>query len=535
MDSDKKWDDDRDRAGKQVLPQGQHNQKMQQDHFFSGLANRNLDHILTNIVSHLPGRDVRSCLWTCRALRHAAMSNREAMNREAELRFELKPRRVSDEFEADLDDDMTKRHFSDRFLVFKASNTHDSEVDNIMENVDLKVLAPKTISGFGGQSWRDKIEQIVGFPHLSFCLLDAGDLVLVNNSSNIPTDCCLIRLDDKEENGGKIIDKWNHLDMVPNINNDLLEKTATGYYVPIYGQRCRRGNMIFYVYAALLKKEATPGLLHEFYCFALMVDLEEDKVLWKKMVGTTEWDDGKPFVTDQFCGFLACKDYDRKRVRKFDIKTGMEIEPEELLWLNDEMEVASGNDAVALITGSKHHEPFNFFCHMVDGNYGLTTRYHGLVVPNDGSKDFLDMEIGVLPTYFDTLSNRFSLFNRTLAMCNSHVAGDNRAATTCFAFWNLEEPIKRAVKYGIPNYMTGESFHIVKDVNVDLVMARVVWLDGFINIGPSLSGNVWFLLSSENYRREGDTRKKVWHTMHAVNINRSVATLLTHGHNLSEK
>ncbi len=71
--------------------QGQQEQQ-EQEHFFSGLANRNLKHVLSNILSYLPAQDIRSCLWTCRTLRQAVRNDRAALNRETAHAFwQMKP------------------------------------------------------------------------------------------------------------------------------------------------------------------------------------------------------------------------------------------------------------------------------------------------------------------------------------------------------------------------------------------------------------------------------------------------------------
>ncbi len=531
------------------------------------------------MVSYLPGKDVRGCLWTCRALREAAISNREAMDRETELAFQLRPRKVSSKFETDFREwreafyETQSQPNSGSYIVAfyltqRAEDTADGEVDNVMEKIHLEVptkifcISPELKFG---SDWEDRILRIVGFNDQPWLRMYHGDLVIVEkrhnssnpaeDGSNMTTEGWLIRLDDEKEDGGKIIDKWDYLDLVDTEDDRLRKKDYCKSYLE--GSSCRRGNRVLCAFWKTLdyrtESHKKAQLEHPdpsdtfWYLFLVMVDLEEDKVLWKKKAGYDyDWDTRKLYFTDKICGFFRYQhdcDPDPKILRRFDVETGTELrESVELFFAVQEMELASGNDLLALITEPKHYNchdvQFNLVCQTLDVvDTGSTLSYKCLTVPADAPNN---SEIGVLPDLDESLGTCFALFgDRVLVMCDTHVGGDrvrNRTARVCFAFWDLEETKSRSVKIGVcysENF--DENDQVVfnyKDVEADLVMARLVWLDGFENIGPSLTGNIWLLLSSE-VRKGKDNHRQVWQTVHAVDLNRSVGALwnLSRRHN----
>ncbi len=551
--------------------------KPEQDHVFSGLTNRNLDHILSKIVSYLPGKDVRSCLWTCRALRHAALSNREAMDRETELRFELKPRKVSDKFETGFEKWEKRLHgdkpnkYVEKFgfekaLTVEARGLRDKEAGSLMDKMNLKMLSlsedfESLVPKFG-TDWKDRICRIVGIrnshlhapilmdPSHLFTPMGVGDLVMVEtlgegwgfDGSKRITKCYIVRLDDKEESGGKIIDQWNGVDILDeeDRNDYCLLNRPYGYLYDsdLQGMSCRRENLVFYVYSKKCDYYFNcPSEGPNEFIFALMVDLEKNKVLWKKDVWSLQgWRDHvdieNVFITDKICGFFQGVKLKSMRPRRFDLETGAEMSPWKLdepekCWIST-MKVVSGNKVVAFLTSNNEYKPdyesFNLLCHMFDVQTTLVRR-HCLAIPEDEIPEDLDSHgVGFSMAYVKDNADWFHLFgDSVLAMCDNHVRSENcvdRTARVCFAFWNLDEPIRK-VKVGVP--LERESLRVYIEEEADLIMAKLVWLDGFINIGPSLTGNVWFLLSSEVESRCG--RKRIWHNVHAVNLNRSVGAL----------
>ncbi len=139
--------------------QEQHQGPQEQEHFFSGLANRNLKLVLSNILSYLPVKDIRSCLWTCRTLRQAVRDDRAALNRETAHAFwqikpdaeqkekhenviRIKPWRASEEFMGKVkaryepDKDKAEKVYdgNEGCLARRANSVWDWEADRVIKD-----------------------------------------------------------------------------------------------------------------------------------------------------------------------------------------------------------------------------------------------------------------------------------------------------------------------------------------------------------------------------------------------------------------
>ncbi len=153
-DGGQQGQEQRQGQGQQEQPE----QKEEQEHFFSGLANRNLKHVLSNILSYLPAEDIRTCLWSCRTLRQAVRNDRAALNRETAYAFwqikpdpkrkekdenviGMKPWRASKEFmgkvkaryEPDKDKAEKVHDGNEGSLARRANSVWDWEADKVIE------------------------------------------------------------------------------------------------------------------------------------------------------------------------------------------------------------------------------------------------------------------------------------------------------------------------------------------------------------------------------------------------------------------
>ncbi len=553
-------------------------QEPQQDHFFSALADRNLDHVLGKIVSYLPGGDVRSCLWTCRVLRHAAMSNRKAMKRECDAfgcqRFLdlpqtdlLKPKKVLDPFSTYWLDECS--------LIKKLGETTEREAGDILEKVVRKetVGKPEKVKspiGYSfGPDYEDQLVTSLGFGDKKDWVLtpiEMGDLIMLERKydgkeSTKTTECWLIRMDSE---GGRILDKWDYLDIVDK-DDDLLKETSYGE-VENLGASFRRGNKVFYVqrkYWGPSKHafnndkafdEAYPSwpeydrytllMNHKCYIFALMVDLDKNKVLWKKRVGYDyDWKNNCLFMTDTVCGFIqnsreesSSGDYKPKRLMRFDVETGAEMLPDlsdgllQVCSSDNMTSITAGCEMVALVSQVTEDidvpstESDSFTCQLLQASNGFPVSHFYLTITGDrlqrgNGRDILFLEQQEMPT-------SVLFVDRVLAMCicpctltsYGHYTENKEVH---FAFWDLTKK-EQIVKYSWQEEGS--------KVDAYVVGARVITLTGFDNVGPSVTGSIWFLLSSE--KREGDEFDC---TLHSVCLNRSVSAFWEWNSNLSLK
>ncbi len=546
--------------------QGQMVQQELQDHFFSGLVTkRNVWPVMAKILSHLSGRDVRNCLWTCKALRQAVMNDRGALQREMALAFELqsgnfRPRRVSGKFvtcfkEWNKQFDQERRYFeSDNFkgnntldfmyfLALEVNDTQDNEADRVMSKLDMEILSEPEFPRFSGtpkfgKDWKGRIGQVVESCEQPDCTwLQNGNLVVVERQEK-DTECWLVRLDDREENGGKIIDRWDHADFLDGDNRHLVMSCSKSW---AEGQSRRRGNMVFCVYFKSFARNDDNSERKCNYNVGFMVNLYEDKLIWKKKIDSSEW--RELFFTDRACGFLesspgySYNDDCPRTLRHFNAETGMEMtseKPEELFALSQTTELGSGSNVVAMINGScEHSHPkdlegmFTGCCHLLDAWTGSALSRFCLMTPDgqEGEHFLEDVWEYCFVSVFNPLPFWFSLFgDHVLVMCETTIRGSSvsdRTTKTSFTFWDLSAPTRKGVKIGVPCAKDGEDF-VCKQEEADVIMGKVVCLDGYESVGPSLTGNIWFLLSSKVVGKGQE--EKVWHELHGVNLNRSVGT-----------
>ncbi len=174
--------------------QGQHKQEQpkqeqkeqEQKHFFSGLANRNLNHVLSSILSYLPAEDIRSCLWTCRTLRQAVRNDRAALSRETAHAFwlikpdpeqkekkeniiRMEPWKASQEFMGKVkarhepDKDKAEKVYdgNEGCLARRANSMWDWEVDKVIEGGREGFLQDRYNSRVGFDKWvQSRMEQL---------------------------------------------------------------------------------------------------------------------------------------------------------------------------------------------------------------------------------------------------------------------------------------------------------------------------------------------------------------------------------------
>ncbi len=340
-------------------------------------------------------------------------------------------------------------------------------------------------------------------------------------------------------------------------------------------ETCRRGNKIFCVHLTDLcdwlhdvrewgKANGQPDI-DEYQMkrrphrpvFGLMVDLDKNKVLWKRKVtkeGDWTWKEGLLYMTDKVCGLLVDEASDEasddgeewkpKRLARFDVETGEQLsdpereEDKEKLWVTSKPRLATGCETLALVSRTIGQIWLTVpptptrtanFCQLVDVATGRVCRHVHL-----SYGDFRDPEpiefCGCCAEKKPDVPQRALFGDRILAMCTSHTKGmyneDKtkyyRVPVTIFAFFDLQAPTDTTKKFSMPAAMGADCKCVEEEVELPEITARMVFLPGFEALAPSVTGNIWFLLTWSE--KEGsDEKGKVKCYVQAVDVNRSIA------------
>ncbi len=119
--------------------------------------------------------------------------------------------------------------------------------------------------------------------------------------------------------------------------------------------------------------------------------------------------------------------------------------------------------------------------------------------------------------------------DRILAMCTSHISEmineDKtriyRVPVTIFAFFDLQAPTDTTKKFSMPAAIGADGDCVEEEIELPEITARMVFLPGFEALAPSVTGNIWFLLTW-NMEEDSDEEGKVKCYVHAVDVNRSI-------------
>ncbi len=334
-------------------------------------------------------------------------------------------------------------------------------------------------------------------------------------------------------------------------------------------ETCRRGNKIFCVHSTNLcdwlhdvrvwgKANGQPDIDGYQWkrrshrpVFGLMVDMDKNEVLWKKKVTNQQnwtWKEGLLYMTDKVCGLLVSsasddgEEWKLKRLARFDVETGKQLsdhkqEDKEKLWVTDKLRLAIGGETVALVsrtigqiwlTVPPTPTPTANFCQLVDVATGRVRRHVHL-----SYGDFTDPEpveiCGCCTEKKPDVPQRALFGDRILAMCTSHtqemVNEDEtkyyRVPVTIFAFFDLQALTKKTKKFSMPATMSADGKCMEEEMELPEITPRMVFLPGFEALAPSVTGNIWFLLTWSE-KEDSDEEGKVKCYVHALDVNRSI-------------